>query len=178
MIMAEEHMGRTGRYPCRNCGVTVQVGDLLEVAGIPAARYHQFAEDPMLPCGPVACDACGEVCFEPWAEDARYPMCMGCAHVCSHKIELHAAWVNWNPDPLVHAFGTVMETARRRMVLALCRVTVREPHGEFDPGDPKACPDCAEFVRRRLTFKQASAITDERIRARMADPNVIVCRRG
>lgn len=89
------------------------------------------------------------------------------------------------PDPnpferfrlFVHAFGTVLDSTRRRTVLALCRVTVREPHGEFDPDDPKACPDCAEFVRGGPTFEQAS-VTNERMTARMADPRVIVCRRG
>lgn len=92
---------------------------------------------------------------------------------------MREAWVNWNPDPLVHAFGEVRDFARRRLVTALCRVTVREQLGTqmFDPDDPRSCPDCAEFVREGLTLDEAHRRVTERINARMADPNVIVCRR-
>lgn len=84
------------------------------------------------------------------------------------------AWVNWNPEPKVHAFGDDSHAH----VLALCRVVVRERRGEFDVDAADACEDCAEFVRAGLTFELASAVMDARMRERMNDPSVIVCRRG
>lgn len=89
------------------------------------------------------------------------------------RFELEA-WVNGNPQPKLHAFGAAMGRGR---VVALCRISVRERRGTFDPAHADACPDCAEFVAAGLTFEAASKIVDERIQARMADPSVIVCRR-
>lgn len=70
------------------------------------------------------------------------------------------AWVNWNPDPLVHAFGEAI--GNRPILVALCRVTVREQRGEFDPADPKACPQCAAYVREGLTVQEAQQRASER----------------
>lgn len=83
------------------------------------------------------------------------------------------AWVNWNPEPKLHAFG---DDSRRR-VLSLCRVVVRERRGEFDVDADNVCADCAEFVRAGLTFIEASQLVSARMAARMNDPSVIVCRR-
>lgn len=78
------------------------------------------------------------------------------------------AWTNWNPDPLIHAFGAEMRGGR---VLALCRVSVRQAVGFFDPEDPKACPDCADFVRHGQTWDD---VKDRKV---PIDTNAIVCRR-
>ncbi len=63
------------------------------------------------------------------------------------------AWVNWNPEPEVHAFGA--ELGRRPLVVGLCGISVRERRGDFDPADPKACAFCAEAVRAGWTFEEA-----------------------
>ena len=63
------------------------------------------------------------------------------------------AWVNRNPHPRLHAFGKVMSPGR---IVALCRVQVREERGRFDPDDPASCEECADYVRRGLTFDDAS----------------------
>lgn len=80
-----------------------------------------------------------------------------------------AAWVNWNPEPLVHAYGTNMPGGR---VLALCRVMVREERGVFDPNADDACPVCADDVAHGRAWEQVKAR-----RAAALGPNTIVCRR-
>lgn len=50
------------------------------------------------------------------------------------------AWVNWNPDPLIHAYGAALGNKANRRFVAMCRVMVREHLGhEFDPDHPRAC---------------------------------------
>lgn len=81
------------------------------------------------------------------------------------------AWVNWNPDPLIHAYGE--QIGSRPIIVAMCRVTVREWRGDFDPDDPKACPDCASYVREGLTLAEAR----DRVSERTRDSFIIECRR-
>lgn len=78
------------------------------------------------------------------------------------------AWVNWNPNPDVHAFGADMGAR----VVALCRVTVRERRGTFDPDDPKACEFCARAVREGWSFEEA-----QNHRPAIDLSRAIVCRR-
>jgi hypothetical protein len=80
------------------------------------------------------------------------------------------AWVDWNPDPKVHAFGEVVND---RITVALCRTTVREQRGEFDPADPRACQRCAEYVRGGLTVVEAQ----QRVKETLHDVAIIECRR-
>ena len=77
------------------------------------------------------------------------------------------AWVNWNPDPLLHAYGTTMKG--RGVVIGLCRITVREQVGTFDPDGKKVCALCAEFVRSGLTWD------DVKDRRTPIPANAIVC---
>lgn len=80
------------------------------------------------------------------------------------------AWVNWNPDPLIHAYGAALGVKRR--FVALCRVSIREHWAnEFDPDHPRACPTCASFVRDGLSWEQ---VKDRPIEL---GPDAIICRR-
>ncbi len=82
-------------------------------------------------------------------------------------------WTNWNPNPLVHAYGTSRwRNSSSNQHLALCRVIVRQCVGTFDPADPDACPACAGFVAAGLTWD------DVKNRKVPLDGNTIVCRRS
>lgn len=82
------------------------------------------------------------------------------------------AWVNWNPDPEIHAFGE----RRQARTVALCGVMVREHRGDFDPTAAKACQYCATGV----AFGHSVEMT-RGLRRLLEEPDlsgVIVCRRG
>lgn len=91
-------------------------------------------------------------------------------HIDTSTVNARAAWVNWNPDPQIHAFGTMIQP--QGIMVAMCRVVVREARGVFDPDAPKACPTCADDVRHGRTWD------DVKDRQMPIPPNAIVCRRG
>jgi len=89
------------------------------------------------------------------------------------------AFVNHNPDPLLHLWGRTGPRGREiGGSVALCGVVVRERRGGFDREHPKACPNCLEALDAGYSYEEYSAIRGQRTKQRMesGDFRGFVCR--